>query len=272
MYPISADKTKWPKVATYHYIRNITRRRVLVALSFVLCLSFWQAMKRSFSEEREVLLKELNPGGSGSALGLPPRCVADTEDPLPALEPHPWYSHVFRNNFKHQQTETLTDQDSSEEYENKSPLIFDRELTNEMPEDGTWKQKNIVEGLTLSPQSRRSLQSWEENQVKHRMQQQEHSQVTVDSTKEKTSESSPLRTTFPAYSEFVALNSIADTLPDFVYIPFEAATTDVTLTGWEDEWFSKAEYNVEQWGNLSEPKIDFVYSCKSMFEHVYTRC
>jgi hypothetical protein len=272
MYSISDNETKWPKVAAHHYIRNITRRRVLVALYFVLCLSFWQAMKRSFSEEREVLLKELNPGGSGSALGLPRRCVAVTEDPVPALEPRPWYSHVFRNKVKHQQTETLIDQGLSEENENKSELTLDRELTNEMLEDGTWKQKNIVEGLMVSPQSHRSLQSSEENQVKYQMQQQELSQVTMDSTKEKTSESSALRTTFPEYSEFVALNSMADTLPDVIYIPFEDATTDVTLTGWEDEWFSKAEYNVEQWGNLSEPKIDFVYSCKSIFEHVYTRC
>ena len=265
MYSVSFNETKWRKVAAYHYIRNITRRRVLVALYFVLCLSFWQVMKRSFSEEREVLLKELNPGGSGSALGRPRRCVAVSEDPLAALESRPWYSHVFGNHVKHQQTETRTDQGSSEEEENKSELILDRELTNEMREDGTWKQKKIVEGLMVSPQSRRSFQSWEQNQVKHEMQQQELSQVTMDSTKEKTSESSALRTTFPEYSEFVALNSMVDTLPDVIYIPFEAATTDVTLTGWEDEWFSKAEYNVEQWGNLSEPKIDFVYLCKSIF-------
>jgi hypothetical protein len=265
MYSVSSDETKWPKVAAYLYIRNFTRRRVLVALYFVLCLSFWQVMKRSFSEEREVLLKELNPGGSGSALGLPRRCVAVTEDPLPALESRPWYSHGFGNHVKHQQTETLTDQGSFEENENKSELILDREHTNEMPKDGTWKQKKIVEGLIVNPQSRRSLQSWEENQVKHQMQQQELNEVTMDSTKEKTSESSALRTTFPEYSEFVALNSMADTLPDVIYIPFEAATTDVALSGWEDEWFSKAEYNVEQWGNLSEPKIDFVYSCKSIF-------
>jgi hypothetical protein len=222
-------------------------------------------MKRSFSEEHELLLKELNPGGSGRSLSLPRRDVAITEKSLPDLETRPWYSHVFGNNIKHQQTEAQTDQGSSKENQGKSELILDQELTNEIPEDRTWKPKKMVEGLMFSLQSRRSLQSWEENQVKHQMQQQELSQVKMDSTKEKTSKSSALRTKFPEYSEFVALNSMADTLPDVIYIPFKAATTDVTLTGWEDEWFSKAEYNVEKWGNLSEPKIDFVYSCKSIF-------
>jgi len=271
MYSISADETKWPKAAAHHYIRNITRRRIFVALYFVLCLYFWQAMKKSFSKECEVSLNQLNPGGPGGALGLARRCAAVAEDPLPTIEPRPWYSHVFCNKVKHQQTETLASQGSSEENENKSELILDQELTNEMPEDGTWEQKNAVGGLMVSLQSRWSLQSWEKNQVKHQMQ-QELGRVTMDSTKEKTSGSSALRTTFPEYSKFVALNSRADTLPDVIYIPFEAATTDVTLTGWEDEWFSKAEYNVDQWGNLSEPKTDFVYSCKSIFEHVYTRC
>jgi len=180
MYSISADEAKWPKVAAHHYIRNITRRRVLVVLPFVLCFFFWQAMKRPFPEE--------------------------------------------------------------------------------------------LEGLMLSPKGRRSPQWSEENQVKHQVQQQELSQAAVDWIRGKTSESSALRTTFPEYSEFVALNSMADALPDVIHIPFEDATADVTLTGWEDEWFSKVEYDVEQWGSLSEPKIDFIYSCKSTFQHVYTWC
>ena len=263
----SADESKWPKVAAYHYIRNITKRRMLVALYAVLCLSFWLAMKRSFSEELEAL--ELTYAGSGSALDLPRRCVGVTEDPLPALEPRPWYSRVFRNNFKHQQTDAAADQTSSEGNEGKPELILDQELTNDLPEGGTWKQK--VEDLMFSPKSSWSLQPWQENSVKQKRQQKDLSPVTMDNTKDKTSESSASRTTFPEYSEFVALNSMPDSFPDVIYIPFEAATADMTLTGWEDEWFSNAKFNVGKWGSLSEPKIDFVYTCKSIFEHVYTQ-
>jgi hypothetical protein len=51
-------------------------------------------------------------------------------------------------------------------------------------------------------------------------------------------------------------------LPEVIRIPFEEAVGDVELAGWEDEWFSTATYNHEEFGNLKEPKIDFVYNCK----------
>ncbi|PMD49017.1 hypothetical protein L207DRAFT_413850 [Hyaloscypha variabilis F] len=92
----------------------------------------------------------------------------------------------------------------------------------------------------------------------------------MDNTKEKNSESLALRTTFPDYSEFVALNSMSGSLPDVIYIPFEAATADVTLTGWEDEWFSNAKFNVGKWGNLSEPKMDFVYTWVNGSDKAFT--
>jgi len=270
MYSISAVEKRSPKVAASHYIRNITRRRIFVILYFVLCLSIWQVIRWSFLEELQVLPREMNPGGSGSALGLPRRCVAGTDDFLPAIKPRSWYSRVLSNIARHQETERLADQGSFEENRKKSELLLDRELTNKIPEDGTWKQKDILDDM-IAKQSRRSLRPLREKQVKHIMQQQEPSQVTMDSTRERSSETSALRTTFPDYSEFVALKSMADTLPDVIYIPFEAATADVALTGWEDDWFSKAKYDVERWGNLSEPKIDFVYSCKSLFEHVHSQ-
>ncbi|KAI1496231.1 hypothetical protein F5X99DRAFT_422292 [Biscogniauxia marginata] len=49
-------------------------------------------------------------------------------------------------------------------------------------------------------------------------------------------------------------------LPDVVRIPFGEAVEDVELDGWEDEWFSSGNYNVEKNGPLAEPKIDFVYN------------
>ena len=70
----------------------------------------------------------------------------------------------------------------------------------------------------------------------------------------------PLR--FPPYSEYATLNAKAESLPDIVHLPFEDSTSDVKLIGWEDDWFGNADFNVTKWGNLSEAKIDFVYTCK----------
>lgn len=53
-------------------------------------------------------------------------------------------------------------------------------------------------------------------------------------------------------------------LPDIIRIPFEQATKDVSLQGWEDEWFSSATYKVEKFGHMLTPKIDFAYNCKSL--------
>jgi hypothetical protein len=68
---------------------------------------------------------------------------------------------------------------------------------------------------------------------------------------------------FPSYSEYLGLLEKAESLPDIIHMTFEEATEDVTLVGWEDSWFSDAEFDVQKWGSLSEPKIDFVYTCKA---------
>ena len=68
---------------------------------------------------------------------------------------------------------------------------------------------------------------------------------------------------FPTYPEYAALDEKAEGLPDIIHMPFEDTTVDVVLEGWEDQWFANAELNVEKWGNLSETKIDFVYTCKT---------
>lgn len=57
------------------------------------------------------------------------------------------------------------------------------------------------------------------------------------------------------------LNSLMRELPEVVRIPFEEAVQDVTLEGWEDDWFSSATYDIDRFGELEEPKIDFVYNC-----------
>lgn len=70
---------------------------------------------------------------------------------------------------------------------------------------------------------------------------------------------------FPDYTEYVALDEQAETLPDIIHIPFEESVTDVALEGWEDLWFSNAELNTTKGGKLKEPKIDFVYTCRISF-------
>jgi hypothetical protein len=68
---------------------------------------------------------------------------------------------------------------------------------------------------------------------------------------------------FPPYLDYAELNDRAETLPDIVHTPFEVSTADVVLEGWEDLWYSEAELDIERWGKINEPKIDFVYTCKT---------
>jgi hypothetical protein len=68
---------------------------------------------------------------------------------------------------------------------------------------------------------------------------------------------------FPSYSEYAELTEKEEALPDIVHLPFEDATTDIVLQGWEDQWFADAEVDVAKWGKIKEPKIDFVYTCES---------
>lgn len=51
-------------------------------------------------------------------------------------------------------------------------------------------------------------------------------------------------------------------LPEVIRIPFEEAVRDVSLKGWEDQWFSSATFDSDLHGLLEEPKIDFVYNCE----------
>ncbi|KIW16119.1 hypothetical protein PV08_06170 [Exophiala spinifera] len=57
----------------------------------------------------------------------------------------------------------------------------------------------------------------------------------------------------------MSLEALAETLPDFTFVPFEKAVENEVLHGWEDDWVSTGEYDDEKWGKLKEPKVDFVY-------------
>jgi hypothetical protein len=69
---------------------------------------------------------------------------------------------------------------------------------------------------------------------------------------------------FPPYIAYANMVEQGESLPDIIHIPFEDATKDVVLAGWEDEWFANAEVDAAKWGKIKEPKIDFVYTCEFM--------
>ncbi|ETN45742.1 uncharacterized protein HMPREF1541_09575 [Cyphellophora europaea CBS 101466] len=59
--------------------------------------------------------------------------------------------------------------------------------------------------------------------------------------------------------QHLSLESRAESLPDFIYVPFEEAVRDEKLAGWEDEWIGHGILDTAKSGGLTEPKIDFVY-------------
>lgn len=69
--------------------------------------------------------------------------------------------------------------------------------------------------------------------------------------------------TFATLAQFNALDELADKLPDIAHFSFQDSTLDIVLQGWEDAWFSEAVFDASQFPKLEEPKIDFVYTCKS---------
>lgn len=66
----------------------------------------------------------------------------------------------------------------------------------------------------------------------------------------------------PDPGNYKKLNEKADELPDYVFIPLSKAVEDEVLEGWEDDWFSHASFKAKDSGKLTEPKIDFVYTCE----------
>ncbi|OQU96122.1 hypothetical protein CLAIMM_02251 [Cladophialophora immunda] len=59
--------------------------------------------------------------------------------------------------------------------------------------------------------------------------------------------------------QHLSLEKRAESLPEFIWVPFEETVKDEVLQGWEDEWVSSGTYDSEKWGIMEEPKIDFVY-------------
>jgi hypothetical protein len=65
--------------------------------------------------------------------------------------------------------------------------------------------------------------------------------------------------------------TLIDPVPDVIRISFEEATRDVQLEGWEDEWFSVANFDVNEIGPLAEPRIDFVYNWVNGSEEAFKK-
>jgi hypothetical protein len=76
---------------------------------------------------------------------------------------------------------------------------------------------------------------------------------------------------FPDTSNFERLNRQADELPDFVHIPLHMAVENEVLEDWEEDWFAHASFNAAQRGKVSEPKIDFVYTCELLVPSVFRK-
>ena len=63
--------------------------------------------------------------------------------------------------------------------------------------------------------------------------------------------------------QHLSLEQRAESFPEFVWVPFEEAVKNEVLQGWEDGWVSSGTFDGEEWGKLKEPKIDFVYLCRT---------
>ena len=61
--------------------------------------------------------------------------------------------------------------------------------------------------------------------------------------------------------QHLSLEQKAESLPEFVWVPFAKAVEEEVLQGWEDDWVSNGRYDEKRWGQLQEPKVDFVYLC-----------
>ncbi|RVX73032.1 hypothetical protein B0A52_02158 [Exophiala mesophila] len=59
--------------------------------------------------------------------------------------------------------------------------------------------------------------------------------------------------------QHLSLEQKAESLPEFVWVPFAKAVEEEVLQGWEDDWVSNGRYDEKRWGQLQEPKVDFVY-------------
>lgn len=61
--------------------------------------------------------------------------------------------------------------------------------------------------------------------------------------------------------QHLSLEQKAEKIPEFVWVPFSEVVQQEVLQGWEDEWVSNGRFEGKRWGQLQEPKVDFVYLC-----------
>ncbi|EXJ82385.1 hypothetical protein A1O3_06198 [Capronia epimyces CBS 606.96] len=59
--------------------------------------------------------------------------------------------------------------------------------------------------------------------------------------------------------QHLSLEQQAESLPEFVWVPFHEAVKNEVLQGWEDEWVSSGTFDEQKWGKLEEPRVDFAY-------------
>ncbi|KAL3428411.1 hypothetical protein PVAG01_01920 [Phlyctema vagabunda] len=222
-------------------------RRIYLIITLLFCFFFWQFCKPTSDPEYPILETQHTSKESlqENARRYPPPPIrgpvpnAPPEPPIDAPEP-----------------EKRMGPDASVQipvFELKQPAAGNKKLedvTNYTPEEEDDTEETDLKRIAVLPKDKEPLSAADGLAV--------HASGTGSEPDSIPKGRDPTR--FPTYSEYASQAETADSLPDIIHMPFEDTTMDVILEGWEDEWFAEAKFDANRWGNLKEPKIDFVYT------------
>jgi hypothetical protein len=243
---------------TYHRRSQVSRRyRILIIIA--ICILVWHRYARSSSLGDLEIEESIATSYPQEREKLIPKAMVESrsnDEDLTNISPLVQEAH----------------EEEAHSAPEKVPLGMstEKEQRNEEPEDDEAPERVGSRPRRTSDGSQRVIENAPPASVREASEKlvEQHLSPAVKSNSdlEKTIKASPVQGTpprFPAYSNYAELDEKADALPDIIHIPFEDSTADVVLEGWEDLWFSEAELNVEKYGRITEPKIDFVYTCKA---------
>lgn len=295
----SVKPSKWQNTTPVTLWRRAIRRRIYTILSFTICLIIWSSLK---SVNSESIRDKDNIPITPVLSRISPKSVRirDFSHPDSSTEKHKRIVEDIRLNPEKEEVEQKSFPNINSEYQHQKPLdtvvtqhpspasrqsptetsseahqVLANGLTNQVsenvtpdePDDG---EETGLKGIAVSPKGKEqgSIAGTPSADIS----QQKLLTSSEGDTKDRKSRKLPKkqgnsnayvkRTSFPTYSEYLALDLMADTLPDIIHVPFEESTSDVTLQGWEDQWFSDGVFDSDRWGKLQEPKIDFIYTCQ----------
>jgi hypothetical protein len=273
---------RWQGVAVSPIRRKASRRRVYFVISLVVCLVIYRALLSSANVERrhkdteafqtlpKVSRKASHAREIYSRNFVTEKAQYAIENVLPTTPAHDEVREEAHASPEHEEdppekvesqhelpessrSVTDTPTDTQKLLSDSPPDPISDNVTPDEPDDG---EEPSLKGIAVAPKGKEPPSSVD---ILSETLQKPTIKGSFGKSAETASEHRK-RTSFPTYDEFVALDSLADTLPDVVHIPFEESTFDVTLEGWEDKWFSEGVFDNAQRGNLTEPKIDFIYT------------